>query len=207
VQYEEFGVRLNFQPVVLANGVISMTIAPEVSDIDPSIAVATGGGISVPGLTVRRATTQLELRDGQSFAMAGLLQTTTHRNIEQLPWLGSIPVLGALFRSTAFQQRETELVVIVSPHIVKPAAPGALIATPLDTTLPANDADLFLAGKLEVAKPVDPGVVPPTQKWVLENGQKLKGPFGHMLDPEPIPAAVAPVRVASPARPVVRAKN
>jgi pilus assembly protein CpaC len=205
--YEDFGVRLNFQPVVLANGVINMTIAPEVSDIDPTIAVPTGGGLSAPGITVRRATTQLELRDGQSFAMAGLIQSINERNIDQLPWLGSVPVIGTLFRSTSFRQRETELVVIVTPHLVKPGAPGNLIATPLDTTLPSNDADLFLNGKLEVAKPVDPGVVSPTQKWVLENGQKLKGPFGHMLDPEPVPAAVAPVRVASPAPPVVRAKN
>lgn len=208
VQFEPFGVRLNFKPVVLANGLINLELAPEVSDIDPTIAVQTSG-ISVPGITVRSAKTTVELRDGQSFAMAGLLQNITERNLEQLPWLGSLPVLGALFRSTEFRSRDTELVVIVTPHLVKPGRPGDLLATPLDSTLPANDADLFLNGKLEVEKPSDPSAVSPAQQWILTNRETITGPFGHMLtDPGATRAANLGVkRTPAGAAPVVRAKN
>ncbi|WP_046863576.1 type II and III secretion system protein family protein [Microvirga massiliensis] len=199
VAFKEFGVRLNFTPTVLANGLINLKLEPEVSDIDPAISVNTGAGISIPGINKRRARTSIELRDGQSFALAGLLQSVNERNLEQLPWLGSIPVLGALFRSTEFRSRESELVVLVTPHLVKPAKPGALIATPLDTTVPANDLDLFLGGELEVEKPNDPSAVSARQKWILENGVKFKGQYGHILDPRPIgqpiaarPAATAP---------------
>ncbi len=202
VQMEPFGVRLNFTPTVLSNGLINLDLAPEVSDIDESIAVRTSGFL-IPGITVRSARTSVELRDGQSFAMAGLLQNTTERNLEQLPWLGSIPVLGALFRSTEFQSRETELVVIVTPHLVKPGKPGDLVATPLDTTLPANDADLFLAGKLEVEKPGDPSAVSPAQEWILANREKINGPYGHILTS----SDVATVRSVSARPNVVRAKN
>lgn len=205
VQFEPFGVRLNFTPTVLSNGLINLDLAPEVSDIDASISV-TSGGVSVPGITVRSARTTVELRDGQSFAMAGLLQNVTERNIDQFPWLGSLPVLGALFRSTAYRSRETELVVIVTPHLVKPGKPGDLLSTPLDKTLPANDADLFIAGKLELDKPVDSSAVALTQQWIAQNGEKLTGPYGHILPVlgEVAPAALAKGAVASP---VVRAKN
>jgi pilus assembly protein CpaC len=147
------------------------------------------------------------LRDGQSFALAGLLQNVTERNIEQFPWLGSIPVLGALFRSTQYQSRETELVVIVTPHLVTPGRPGDLIATPLDTTLPANDLDLFLTGRLEVQKPLDPSVASLAQKWIVANRAKIVGPFGHMLtESDPVWAAERPVRSRA-SSPVVKVKN
>jgi pilus assembly protein CpaC len=208
VEYKDFGVRLNFTPTVLSNGLINLRLEPEVSDIDPTLSVPTGGGLSVPGLTKRRARTSIELRDGQSFALAGLLQNVTERNLEQLPWLGSIPVLGALFRSTQFRSRETELVVIVTPHLVKPGRPGDLIATPLDTKIPANDTDLFLSGKLEIDKPVDPSAVTPAQQWLLANRDKIAGPYGHVL---PSPVDVAPsavnVRTVIPRPPAIRAKN
>lgn len=144
--YKKFGVSLEFTPTVLSNGIINIRVTPEVSDI-----VSTAG-TGNPVFTTRRATTTLEMRDGQSFALAGLLQNTTERNIDQLPWIGSIPVLGALFRSTGFKSQETELVVIVTPHLVHPSRPGGRINTPLDSTLPANDVDLFVAGKLEVER-------------------------------------------------------
>ena len=172
VSYKEFGVRLAFTPTVLANGTIYLQLEPEVSDIDPSLSVAVGGGVSVPGLTKRRAKTNVELQDGQSFAIAGLLQVQSNRNIEQFPWLGSVPVLGALFRSTEFQERETELVVIVTPHIVKPAKPGEMLATPLDETAPANDIDLFVGGKLEVKKE--------RRRVVHTTGERVTT-FGHLL--------------------------
>ncbi len=172
VSYKEFGVKLAFTPTVLRDGRIHLQLEPEVSDIDPTLAVAVGAGISVPGLSKRRAKTNVQLRDGQSFAIAGLLQTQTNRSIDQLPWLGSIPVLGALFRSAAFQERETELVVIVTPSLVKPTRPGEHLATPLESTLPANDVDLFVNGQTEV--PRDP------RAFVSARGH-LAGPYGHIM--------------------------
>jgi pilus assembly protein CpaC len=151
IVYKEFGVKLNFTPTVLSRGVISLKLAPEVSNIDEALAVMIGG-VSVPGLLIRRAQTTVELRDGQSFAIAGLLQANSTRQLDQLPWLGTVPVLGALFRSSDFQQGETELVVLVTPYLIKPVPPGKQLKTPLDTSLAGNDLDFFLNGRPEVAK-------------------------------------------------------
>lgn len=174
VSYKEFGVKLAFTPTVLRNGTINLQLEPEVSQIDPTLSVAVGGGVSVPGLSKRRARTNVELRDGQSFAIAGLLQTQSSRTVDQLPWLGSLPVLGALFRSPAFQDNETELVVIVTPSLVNPAKPGQVLASPLDTTLPANDVDLFVNGKTEIARD--------TRTFVTSTGGAI-GPHGHIVPP------------------------
>jgi pilus assembly protein CpaC len=171
-------VKLGFTPTVLRNGMIHLQLEPEVSDIDPTLAVAVGGGISVPGLTKRRAKTNVELRDGQSFAIAGLLQTNSTRSIEQLPWLGSIPVLGALFRSSEFQERETELVVIVTPSLVNPAKPGQMLTTPLDTSTPANDVDFFVNGQMELRRNM--------RQYVNQRGGVI-GPHGHILSDGPAP--------------------
>ena len=151
VVYKPFGVQLTFSPTVLAGGVINLRLAPSVSELDYANAV-TVSGFQIPALTKREARTTIELRDGQSFAIAGLLQSQGVRNIAQLPWIGSVPVLGALFRSTAFQQRETDLVVIVTPHLVEPATPGQRLASPLEQTLPGNDIDLFVMGRMELRK-------------------------------------------------------
>ena len=107
----------------------------------------------MPALIVRRASTTVELRDGQSFVIGGLLQSDNQNAIEQLPWLGDVPVLGALFRSTSYQKNETDLAIIVTPRLVRPARPGDVIKTPLDDTLPPNDVDFFLMGKTEAAAP------------------------------------------------------
>lgn len=180
VSYKEFGVKLAFTPTVLRNGTINLQLEPEVSQIDPTLSVAVGGGVSVPGLSKRRARTNVELRDGQSFAIAGLLQTQSSRTVDQLPWLGSLPVLGALFRSPAFQDNETELVVIVTPSLVNPTKPGQVLASPLDTTLPANDVDLFVNGKTEIARD--------TRTFVTSTGGAI-GPHGHIVPPPPGEAA------------------
>jgi pilus assembly protein CpaC len=181
VSYKEFGVKLAFTPTVLRNGTINLQLEPEVSQIDPTLSVAVGGGVSVPGLSKRRARTNVELRDGQSFAIAGLLQTQSSRTVDQLPWLGSLPVLGALFRSPAFQDNETELVVIVTPSLVNPTKPGQVLASPLDTTLPANDVDLFVNGKTEIARD--------TRTFVTSTGGAI-GPHGHIVPPPPGEAAI-----------------
>ena len=114
---------LAFTPTVLDNGVINLKIEPEVSQLDPNNTIQIGS-IRIPSLTVRRANTTVELRDGQSFAIAGLLQTITTTDQNQLPWLGDVPVLGALLRSASFQKQETDLAIIITPHLVQPARPG-----------------------------------------------------------------------------------
>jgi pilus assembly protein CpaC len=149
VDYKRYGVGLAFTPTVLTGGLINMKIEPEVSQLDFSHMV-TIGGLSIPPLIVRRASTTVELRDGQSFVIGGLLQSSNQNAIDQLPWIGDVPVLGALFRSASYQRQETDLAIVVTPRLVRPARPGDVIKTPLDASLPVNDVDLFLMGKTEI---------------------------------------------------------
>ena len=169
--YREYGVRLNFRPVVLDDSLISLRIRPEVSDIDTSAPTAAG---DVAFIT-RRADTTVSLRDGQSFAIAGLLQTDNERNVEQVPWIGQIPVLGALFRSTEFQKRETDLVILVTPRLVRPSTQDEPLGSPLDNARASNDVELFLLGMLEVNKDMIRSFV---------DGEGIIGPYGHMIDLE-----------------------
>ena len=122
VEFKPFGVSLGFTPTVLGDDVINMIVEPEVSSIDPTASI-TLNGITIPGLQTRRASTTLELRDGESFALAGLLSTEFETDVQQLPILGSIPIIGSLFRSTRYQKGETELLIIVTPRLVKPIRP------------------------------------------------------------------------------------
>ena len=152
VDYKKYGVGLAFTPTVLSRGLINMKIEPEVSAIDATHTVSVASGVSVPALTVRRASTTVELRDGQSFVIGGLLQNNGQNQLEQLPWLGSVPVLGTLFSSKSYQRNETDLAIIVTPHIVRPARPGDMIKAPTDDTRPPNDVDYFLMGKTELPR-------------------------------------------------------
>jgi pilus assembly protein CpaC len=179
VDYKKYGVGLAFTPTVLGRGLINMKIEPEVSQIDTTNSVVVPGGIAVPALIVRRASTTVELRDGQSFVIGGLLQTVNNHQIEQLPWLGSVPVLGSLFSSKAYQNHETDLAIIVTPHFVRPARPGDLIKSPLDNTVPPNDVDFFLLGKTEVTRAAVRSLTPDVARIAMAGSQ----PFtGHMLD-------------------------
>jgi pilus assembly protein CpaC len=183
VDYKKYGVGLAFTPTVLSHGLINMKIEPEVSQIDPTHSVSVANGVSVPALIVRRASTTVELRDGQSFVIGGLLQSNGQNQIDQLPWLGSMPVLGTLFSSKSYQKNETDLAIIVTPHLVRPARPGDLVKTPADDTLPPNDVDFFLLGKTEVTRAEARALTPVVARVALA-GDK---PFtGHMLD---IPSA------------------
>jgi pilus assembly protein CpaC len=175
IDYKKYGVGLAFTPTVLGRGVINLKIEPEVSQIDTMHSVAVANGATVPALIVRRASTTVELRDGQSFAIGGLLQNNTENQIEQLPWLGSVPVLGALFSSKSYQKSETDLVIIVTPHLVKPAAPGAMVKAPTDGSLPPSDVDFFLLGKTEVARAR-------ARKDPLVSATDTQPSSGHMLD-------------------------
>jgi pilus assembly protein CpaC len=171
IEFKKFGVSLAFVPTVLGQGLINLRIAPEVSELDFSNAV-TISGTTIPSLITRNAQTTVELRDGQSFAIAGLLQANGSRNISQVPWIGSVPVLGALFRSSAYQNSETDLIIIVTPHLVRPGTPAEHLATPFDQRLPSNDPDLFLNGQTEVPKDYSGHIL-------STNG--ITGPYGHII--------------------------
>jgi pilus assembly protein CpaC len=149
VEFKEFGVGLSFTPTVLGDGLINLAVKPEVSQIDTSPdRSVTANGFRIPALTTRRASTTVELRDGESFAIAGLLQNDFADQIRQFPWLGDLPILGTLFRSTEYQRQETELVIIVTPRLVKPARAGEL-AAPTDRFVAPTESDLFLMGRTE----------------------------------------------------------
>ncbi|ESX95795.1 type II and III secretion system protein family protein [Mesorhizobium sp. LNJC405B00] len=167
VTYKQFGVNLLFTPIVLDDGKIHMKLAPEVSDLT---SFTTAGD---PIFTNRKLDTVVELRDGQSFAVGGLLSSKTTKLQNQVPWLGQVPVIGSLFRNSSNQKEETELVVIVTPHVVRPVKPGEQLATPFDKTRPANDPEFFVLGQLEVNKDM-------IRKY--ETGDGVTGPYGHMLD-------------------------
>ncbi|TIQ38108.1 MAG: type II and III secretion system protein family protein [Mesorhizobium sp.] len=167
IQFKQFGVNLNFTPVVLDDGKIHMKLAPEVSDLTGFTPAGD------PIFTNRKLATVVDLRDGQSFAVGGLLSSKNTRLQEQVPWLGQVPIIGALFHNSSTQKEETELVVIVTPHLVRPVKPGQQLATPFDKTRPANDPELFLLGQLEVSKDM-------IRKYELGDG--VTGPYGHMLD-------------------------
>lgn len=179
VQFREFGVSLAFTPTVLEDGLISLDVAPEVSAIDPTTAVVLSG-FNVPGLQTRRASTTVELRDGESFAIAGLLQSDFQDTIRQFPVLGDIPILGSLFRSTDFLRNETELVIIVTPRLVTPARAGTL-AAPTDNFVPPSDFELFALGKLRTST----GELSPSERARVtlegQNGAGIDGQFGHVL--------------------------
>jgi pilus assembly protein CpaC len=130
VEFKQFGVSLAFTPTVLGRSRISMRVRPEVSQLSNAVQII-AGGLSVPSLTTRRAETTVELASGQSFAIAGLIQDNTRQEHNKIPGLGDLPILGALFQSDRFQRNETELVIIVTPYIVRPVDADDL-RTPLD---------------------------------------------------------------------------
>jgi len=145
IEFRTFGVKLTVTPDVEDNGEIALKVAPEVSQLDPRDGVQIQG-FQVPALTIRRAATAVELRDGQSFAIAGLFQRDYSNTINQVPWAGDIPVLGALFRSADWKRDETELIIIVTPHLTAPVDHIEDLPNPLasDETSPI---DVILAGQ------------------------------------------------------------
>lgn len=172
IEFKEVGVALNFTPTVLDDDLINLEISTEVSSIDstsPGVSIVPGGD-PVPIFNVRRATTAIELRDGQSFAIAGLLEDNFTDSVEQFPWLGDIPVLGALFRSMDYARGETELVIIVTVHLVVPVSEEEL-AFPHDNVRIPNEFELFLLGNTDGAGA--PGMV---------QSQGFDGDFGYVVE-------------------------
>ena len=170
LEEKEFGVAVKFTPTVLEGGRINLKVSPEVSDLNKEGIGITATGISttaiLPSFTTRRATTTVQLFDGQSFAIGGLIKNNVTSNIKALPGLGEVPVLGALFRSTDFQTDRSELVFIITPHLVKPLP--ADYKLPTDEYIPPTRGDVFLQGKMEGRAPASmppqaamPAPVPP----------------------------------------------
>jgi len=140
--YKNYGVSLSYTPTVLANGRISIRVKPEVSELSTQGAV-TVGGFQIPSLVTRRAETTVELGSGESFMIAGLMSNNSQSTIDRTPGAGDIPILGALFRSTAYQRGETELVIVVTPYLVQPVS-DRRIALPTDGYAAPNAAEQFL---------------------------------------------------------------
>ncbi|HZP11892.1 MAG TPA: type II and III secretion system protein family protein, partial [Nevskiaceae bacterium] len=124
IQYKEFGVRLSLTPTVLARDRIALKVAPEVSDLNFSAGIQVSG-VAVPALNVRRTDTTIELGDGETFVISGLVSNNLLSNVDKVPWLGDIPVIGALFRSSRINREDKELIMVVTPHLVRPLARGA----------------------------------------------------------------------------------
>ena len=173
IEFKEFGVGVQFAPTVLGPDRIYLEVSPEVSQPDFTIATFSGGAL-IPGFTTRKASTSVELADGQSFAIAGLLSDQVNSAVEKYPLLGDIPVLGVLFRSVQFQRNETELVMIVTPRVVKPLPAGQL-HLPTDAYVAPNDFELYMLGALESQR----AGAPATQADGGSAG--LIGPAGHRL--------------------------
>jgi pilus assembly protein CpaC len=156
VEWKKFGILLDFTPTVIAGDTIHLDLATEVSEIDQSLAI-TIGGTTIPGLSSRQSQTTVRLGDGQSFAIAGLLSDKTRSQIEKVPVLGSIPVLGALFRSSQFRRDESELLVVITARLVKPVAPHELPPLPSERELNhPSDFELFLLGSEGGGTPSSP---------------------------------------------------
>ncbi len=164
IEFKQFGVSLAFVPTVLESGRISLHVRPEVSQLSSQGAITLQAGnstIQIPALQVRRADTTVELGSGQSFAIAGLMQETTTLTGNGLPFLGDVPVLGALFRSDSFQRNETELVILVTPYLVQPASSAAALATPDEGWRPPGDLERILMLRQKASgRPINVAVRP-----------------------------------------------
>ena len=196
LEEKEFGVAVKFTPTVLEGGRINLKVAPEVSDLNKEGIGITATGISataiLPSFTTRRATTTVQLFDGQSFAIGGLIKNNVTSNIKALPGLGEVPVLGALFRSTDFQTDRSELVFIITPHLVKPLPPDYKL--PTDPYVQPTRGDMFFQGKMEGTAPA-----PAQQAMPQPQPAPLPAPL-----PAPPAAMAAPV---PPAMPVVSSND
>ena len=174
IQFQPYGVQLAFTPTIIDANHLNLKVAPEVSELDYAHAVEINGALQ-PALTVQQAQTTLELASGQSFALAGLLMHDTSQDVSKVPWLGDIPILGALFRSNSFTNNESELVVIVTPYLVRP--PATAPAAPTDGFEIPHDAQQVLFGDTWRR-----GLPAPARGPLDAGGNGLIGPAGFRLD-------------------------
>ncbi len=174
VTYKPFGVSLSFTPIVVDEDLINLNIQASVSSIDTSVTVTQAGGVSVNAFKTRDTSTTVEMRDGQSFAIAGLLQDDFTDVASQVPWISDIPVIGTLFRSTEFARRQSELVIIVTPHLVTPTT-GESLTLPTDRIRIPTESELFLLGKV-AGKTGESGVVSDV------TSQDYNGSYGYVME-------------------------
>ncbi|MEX0282188.1 MAG: type II and III secretion system protein family protein [Arenibacterium sp.] len=173
IEFKPFGIELNFIPRVVDQDVINLELLAAVSAIDPTNGISFNG-FEVDAFTRRETSTTVEMRDGESFAIAGLIQDDFLDSVGQLPWIGDIPVLGTLFRSTSYQRDQTELVIIITAHLVTPTR-GEAFALPTDRVQPPSETDLFLFGKTANVRR-NSGAVGEVAK------QDFSGSYGYVLD-------------------------
>ncbi|WP_406721281.1 MULTISPECIES: type II and III secretion system protein family protein [Thioclava] len=172
IEYKPFGVELTFIPRVIDDGVINLEMKAAVSAIDTSVTMESGG-FSVNAFKRRETSTTVEMRDGESFSIAGILQDDFNGLNDQVPWLGDVPVLGALFRSSEYERKQSELVIIVTPHLVTPTK-GMAYALPTDRVKLPSESDMFLFGKT-TGRPVS-GAAAEVAK------QDYSGSYGYMME-------------------------
>jgi pilus assembly protein CpaC len=177
IEYKPFGVELNFTPYVLDGGVINLQLNAAVSGIDSAVTVGLAGGLSVNAFRRRETSTTVEMRDGESFAIAGLLQDDFRDAKGQVPWIGDIPILGALFRSADYQREQSELVIIVTAHLVSPTR-GEALALPTDRVRPPSERELFLYGQVVGGQ----STRPQTGAAGEVARQDFSGPYGYVMD-------------------------
>ena len=175
IEYKPFGVQLNFTPRVVDGHRINLELNAAVSSVDIGTSV-TASGISVNGFLRRETQTTVEMLDGQSFAIAGLLQDDFSDAAAQVPWLGDVPILGALFRSSSFERNQSELVVIITPHLVTPTR-GEALALPTDRIRPPTEAELFLFGKTAAT-----AGAPSTGAAAEVAKQDFNGSYGYVME-------------------------
>ncbi len=174
IEYKPFGIELSFIPRVVDGDIINLEMIAAVSAIDPTNAILLNG-FEISAFTRRETSTTVELRDGESFAIAGLIEDEFADNVSQLPWIGDVPVLGALFRSTAYQRRQTELVIIITAHLVSPTRGEALVL-PTDRVRPPSERDLFLFGSISRTDRPQSGAAGEVAK------QDFSGSYGYVMD-------------------------
>jgi pilus assembly protein CpaC len=174
VEYKPFGIELNFIPRVVDEDIINLELVAAVSAIDPSNGI-TVGGFQIDAFTRRETSTTVEMRDGESFAIAGLLSDDFTDLKGQVPWIGDVPILGALFRSAEYQRSQTELVIIVTPHLVTPTR-GEALALPTDRVRPPTEQDLFLFGRVSRTGAPSSGGAGEVAR------QDFSGSYGYVLD-------------------------
>ena len=174
IEYKPFGIQLNFVPRVVDSDIINLEMNAAVSSIDPSNSVEINGA-RVDAFTLRETSTTVELRDGESFAIAGLIQDDFLDAASQLPWLGDVPVLGTLFRGADYKRSQTELVIIVTAHLVSPTR-GEALALPTDRVRPPSEAGLFLFGALSSTDRAPKGAASEVAK------QDFSGSYGYVMD-------------------------
>lgn len=180
IEYKPFGVWLEIKPTVLSDGKISMAVNPEVSELDYDRGVNIES-IVVPALSTRRATTTIELGDGQSFAIAGLLKDNLRETSQKFPLLGDVPILGSLFRSQEYLKEQTELVIIVTPRLVKPID-GATATLPTDGFQEPNDFEFYMLGLIDSAQTLSPSQAQnQSQEPLQAPSTGFDGDFGHTM--------------------------